>query len=295
MDIVHHAFIGGAGFIALAAQEQELAGLGFLAGSVFPDLDVVFIAAGKRFYLKRHQGPTHSLPAAPFYAVLLASIPTMQLGWNWTLYFGLLGGLGVHVLLDLFNTFGIQILWPLTPRRFCLDAVFFIDTVAWALTAGFFSLVLTGVASAGLAAIAYATLFAAYVLAKLALQRHTKKRVGADFAIPSALNPFGFFLFTRRDGQLRTAQFNALSGRTAEERVLPETGPEIAALTGHSGVFCDMQSILRGLHVTRADVGPAGTAMVAEDLVVRNFGGRFGRTELCFDPQGRLIHEMAHI
>jgi membrane-bound metal-dependent hydrolase YbcI (DUF457 family) len=295
MDIVHHAFIGGAGFIAFAAQEQELAGLGFLAGSVFPDLDVLFMAAGKRCYLKRHQGPTHSLPLAPFYAALLASIPAIQIGWNWTLYFGLLGGLGVHVILDLFNTFGIQILWPLTTRRFCLDAVFFIDTVAWSLTAGFFLLVLTGAAGAGLAAIAYATLFAAYVLAKLALQRRTKRRLGADFAIPSALNPFGFFLFTRRDGQLRTAKFNALTGRSAEERALPETAPEIAALTGHSQVFRDMQSILRGLHVTRAEVGPAGTTMVAEDLVVRNFGGKFGRTELCFDPQGRLIHEMAHI
>ena len=61
MDIVHHAFIGGAGFVALGAQQQELAGLGFLAGSVFPDLDVVLMAGGKRFYLKHHQGPTHSL------------------------------------------------------------------------------------------------------------------------------------------------------------------------------------------------------------------------------------------
>lgn len=295
MDIVHHTCIGGVGFLALAAQDQELAGLGFLVGSVFPDLDVALMAAGKSFYLKHHQGPTHALLVAPFYAAFLASIPALQLGWYWPVYFGLLAGLGVHVLLDLFNTFGIQILWPLTPRRFCLDAVFFVDTVAWGLTAGFFSLVLTGAVSAGLAVSAYAALFAAYLLAKLVLQRRTRKGLGADFAIPSALNPFGFFIFTRRDGQLRTAQFNALTGRMTQERVRPEMASEVAGLTGQSEVFRDLQSSLRGLYVTRIDGGTSGTTLVAEDLVVRNFGGRFGRTELRFDPQGRLIHEMAHI
>lgn len=295
MDIVHHTCIGGAGFLALAAQDQELAGLGFLVGSVFPDLDVALMAAGKRFYLKHHQGPTHALLAAPVHAGLLASIPALQLGWNWPLYYGLLAGISVHLLLDLFNTFGIQVLWPLTPRRFCLDAVFFIDTVAWGLTAGFFALALTGAVGAGLAASAYAALFAAYLLAKLVLQRRTRKGLGADFAIPSALSPLGFFLFTRRGGQLCTAQFNALTGRMTRERVRPEMASEIAGLTGQSELFRDMQSILRGLHVTHADLSPSGTILVAEDLVVRNFGGRFGRTELRFDQQGRLLHEMAHI
>jgi len=295
MDIIHHACIGGAGFIALAAQEQELAGFGFLAGSVFPDLDVLFMIAGKRFYLKRHQGPTHSLPMALFYAALLALIPALQLGWSWALYLGLLAGLGVHVLLDLCNTFGIQMLWPLTPRRFCLDAMFFIDTVSLGLTTVFFALVLTGTVSAGRAATAYAALFAAYVLAKLVLQRRTKKRLKIDFAIPSALNPFGFFLFTQRNGELHTAQFNALTGRMTQERMLPDTAPEIAGLTRQSSVYRDMQFILRGLQVTRTDAGPSGTTVVAEDLVVRNFGGRFGRTELRFDSQGRLIHEIANI
>lgn len=296
MDIVHHACIGCAGFVALAAQDQELAGFGFLAGSVFPDLDVLFMAAGKRFYLKHHQGLTHSLPMAVLYAALLASIPALQLGgWSWSLYLGMLSGLGVHILLDLCNTFGIQILWPLTPKRFCLDAVFFIDTVLWGLTVGFFALILTGTVSTGRAAMAYTVLFTSYIIAKLALQRGTKRRVGVDFAIPSALNPFGFFLFTGRGGQLRTARFNALTGRMAQERVLPDTAPEVAGLTGQSSVYRDMQSILRGLHVIRTDACPTGTIVVAEDLAVRNFGGRFGRTELRFDAQGRLIHEMANI
>ncbi len=295
MDIVHHTCIGTVGFCALAAQSQELAGLGFLFGSVFPDLDVALMAAGKRFYLKHHQGVTHSLPATPVYAALLALIPALQLGWNWPLFFGLLAGLGGHLLLDFFNTFGIRLFWPFTSRRYCLDAVFFIDTAAWTLTAGYFALVLPGAVSAGLAALVYAGLFAAYLLAKLVLQRRLRRNLNVDFAIPSALNPWGFFLCTRRGGQLTTARFNALTGRLEQERVVPEMAPEIAGLTGQSELFRDLQAILRGLHVTRTEVSRTGTTVVAEDLVVRNFGGRFGRTVLRFDPQGRLIDEMAHI
>lgn len=295
MDIVHHTFIGGVGFVALAAQGQELAGLGFLAGSVFPDLDVAFIAVGKRFYLKHHQGPTHSLPLAPLYAAALAGAPALQIGWDWALFLGLLAGLAVHVLLDLFNTFGIQLFWPLTQRRFCLDAVFFIDIVAWTLTAGFFAIVITKFVSPGIAAIGYAVLFVMYGLAKLRLQRRIRGRLGVDFAIPSAWNPFGFFLFTRREGRLETAVYNALTSRLSELRAIPDSSPEVIELARRSAVFRDMESILRGLNVTRVEKSKDGTTVIAQDLAVRNFGGKFGRTELRFDLGGRLCREMANI
>lgn len=295
MDIVHHALIGGVGFVALAAQQQELAGLGFLAGSVFPDLDVAFMAGGKRFYLRHHQGPTHSLPGALFYAALLAALPALQLGWDWALYAGLLAGLCIHVLLDLSNTFGIQILWPLSPRRFCFDAVFFIDTVAWGLTLGFFALTLSGAVPPGTAAIGYAALFVAYVVAKFILQRRTKRQLGVDFAVPTAFNPFGFLLFSKRNDKLKTATYNALTGNLSEEGELPEAAPEVSELARKSVVFRDMQAILRGLQITRAESSPEGTTVIAQDLAIRNFGGKFGRTELRFDTDGKLVHEMAHI
>ena len=295
MDIVHHAFIGGVGFMTLAAQGQELAGLGFLVGSVFPDLDVVFMAGGKRFYLKRHQGPTHSLPLAPLYAAVLAVVPALHLGWDWVVFLGLLAGLCVHLLLDLFNTFGIQLLWPLTARRMCLDAVFFIDGLAWGLTLGFFALVIAEAISVGVAAIAYTAGLAAYMLTKLILQRHAKQRLGVDFVIPSAINPFGFFVFSRQGTRPETARYNALTRRVSAVRPLPEVSPEVLELAQQSRVFRDMRSILRGLHITHVDESSAGTVIIAQDLAVRNFGGRFGRTELRFDRNGRLVHEMAHI
>lgn len=295
MDIVHHAFIGGVGRVALSSQQQELAGLGFLAGSVVPDLDVAFMAGGKRFYLKRHQGPTHSLPLAPLYAAILASILALEVGWQWAFFLGVLAGLVVHVTLDWFNTFGIQLLWPFSRRRFCLDAVFFIDSVAWTLTALYFAATTLGNVPAGPAAVVYASLFAAYCVAKRFLQRRVRRRLGADVAIPSAWNPFAFFIFARRDGVYETALYDALADRTSDVRRVPATAADIEALAQASPVYRDMRAVLRALNITEVERTPEGTRLVARDLAVRNFGGRFGRTELRFDAQGRLSHEVADI
>ena len=71
MDLVHHALIGGIGFISSMEQSSELVGMAFVAGSIFPDLDVVFMLFGKRFYLKQHQSITHSLFLSPLFAMLI--------------------------------------------------------------------------------------------------------------------------------------------------------------------------------------------------------------------------------
>ena len=71
MDIVHHSLIGGSGFLIASAVDQPLAGTAFVMGSVFPDLDVVFIILGKRFYLRNHQAITHLLFLAPVYSLVI--------------------------------------------------------------------------------------------------------------------------------------------------------------------------------------------------------------------------------
>lgn len=122
MGIAHHALIGGAGFVALAAQDHELAGMAFVAGSVFPDLDVAFMAMGKRFYLRNHQGPTHSFVMAPLYALLVSSPVIVFLGFDWPTHVAALLGLWLHVLLDFTNTFGITLWWPVWRGRRSLDS-----------------------------------------------------------------------------------------------------------------------------------------------------------------------------
>jgi inner membrane protein len=129
-------------------------------GGLLPDLDLVSSAGGPWTSLVHHRGMTHSLLFAPVVAWPLAllshrwthkrvSTPfkgdlrpngaradapahplprAAQAGvnvhaqlWFWALV--------THPLLDLFTTYGTQLLWPLTDRRFSVDGVSIIDPV----------------------------------------------------------------------------------------------------------------------------------------------------------------------
>lgn len=295
MDIAFHTVTGVIGFAALVAQDQELAAVGFVAGSVLPDLDVLLMAGGKRFYLRHHQGLTHTLVSAPVAAALLTALAAPLLDWQWSLFLGILLGLGCHLLLDVCNTLGVQWLWPFTKHRLRLDAVFFVDAVAWGIALACFGLIYLKAAPAGAVALAYAVALGGYLMAKLVLQRRARSRTGADIAIPSALNPFGFLLFRRRDGRLWTALYDAWRGRPTREHEQPEAPPAMQAMAERSRVFRELRAILRAPQITRVEASDTGTRLLIEDLAVRNFGGRFGRMELEFDAEGRLAHEMAHI
>ncbi len=295
MDIVHHALIGGTGMLAAAAHDQPLVGAAFVAGSVFPDLDVLFMAFGKRFYLRNHQGVTHSLLLSPLIALLL-SLPLWQLPgdkpelWIWLAAWA---GIGLHILLDLFNTFRIGLLSPFSNRRFSLDAVFFIDSAALLFTALFY--LLHQLLDLTIAEILYPLAFAAYFLFKLWLHNRIMQRLKPLFAIPSSLNPMEFYILEESEEGLTSHLYNALTHVTRAKRTYAAVEERFHRLAARSQVFNDMLHIARALHIIEATEDQNGTTIIAADLAVRNFGGRFARTELRFDPQGRLVHEMANI
>ncbi len=294
MDIVHHTFIGGTGFLALAANEQELAGMAFVAGSVFPDLDVVFMAFGKRAYLKNHQGPTHSFLLAPVFAYLFIAAPLcLALGFDWSVYFAALLGLWLHSLLDLTNTFGITVFWPVTARRFCFDSVFFIDTVAWSLTAGCYvgEVIIKWPYSIS----CYALLFSSYIVFKFFLHAHVMRKLGCRFAIPSALHPFHFFVLEESDSGVRTYIYHALSGSVSRDASYPPVEQRYLELANKSAVYQDMLLLTKYFYITDIDTGADSLVLTLHDLGIRNFGGKFGKTILTFDGAGNLVDEMAHI
>jgi membrane-bound metal-dependent hydrolase YbcI (DUF457 family) len=295
MDIVHHALIGGAVCLTATAHGHELAGIAFLAASVFPDLDVFFMLLGKRFYLTHHQSVTHSLILAPLYGLLIAAVLAALLGWETLgpLFLGAWAGLAVHILLDWSNTFRISLLLPLRSNRYSLDAVFFVDSVAWTLTALFYLFyLLDGPQSYWFL---YPLLFAGYFGLKWRLHHHIVKRLKPIHAIPSSLNPFEFFIL-EEDGQAFTGYlYNALTRAKRRKRTYPAAPAKSRQLASQSQVFNDMRHILRALHITDVAVDDNGTTITAEDIAVRNFGGRFGRTVVRFDKEDRLVDESANI
>ena len=293
MDIAHHLAIGGIGAAALASHDHEVAGLAFLMASVLPDLDVAFMAAGKRAYLKNHQGPTHSLLLSPLFAGLI-SIPLARfVAGDDPVFLAALAGLWIHIALDLSNTFGIALLWPLSRKRFCLDAVFFVDLTLWIMTlaAAAASYLLDSPWTPWI----YAASFTSYVVFKNFLQSHVHRKLACDLAIPSSWHPFHFFILEKRDRESRAYLFNAANGRSSHERLFKKVSEDIEARASESPLYRDMQAFTRHFGITDVDETDEVLTIRARDLGIRNFGGKFARTTLTFDRTGKLVHEVADI
>ncbi len=296
MDIIHHSLIGGAGAVILSSAGYEVAGAAFIAGSIFPDLDVIFMAIGKRFYLRNHQGITHSLFLAPIYAVMLICLPLLwllNLSWQWPVFLAALGGLFIHIILDLSNTFRIQIFSPFIKSRYSLDAVFFIDSVALFATAMFYLLHVNYDVKINMAW--YPSVFVCYVLAKWMLHHRVQQKLHCDFAIPSALNPFEFYIFNVTNEKLEGYIFNSLTNKKRNKVEYSHVPHEYLELVKQSQVFKDMAAISRAFYITEINRSEDSLELVAQDLAVRNFGGRFAKTKITFDKQGKILHEEANI
>jgi membrane-bound metal-dependent hydrolase YbcI (DUF457 family) len=295
MDIVHHTLIGGSGYLIASAFDQHLAGAAFLMGSVFPDLDVFFMIFGKRFYLRNHQGITHSLLLAPFYALLIC-LPLLYLpgvSWDWLLFGLALSGLVLHVSLDWFNTFKIALLSPFVSNRYSMDAVFFVDGIALLLTGLFYGFY--GYFGIDFVAYVYPMLFLGYFLFKLWLHDKVVGQLKPLFVIPSSLNPFEFYILVRDDGGLSGYVYNALGKTKKDELSYPSISKKYTKLAEQSQVFRDMQHITRAFYITKVVETDDGIVIYAGDLAVRNYGGKFAKTILKFDRHDRLVSEMANI
>ncbi|MEE9523540.1 MAG: metal-dependent hydrolase [Thermodesulfovibrionales bacterium] len=295
MDIVHHALIGGVGYTVLASTNHELAGVAFLAGSVLPDADVAFMAFGKRFYLKNHQGPTHSLLLSPLYA-LLAIVPLFFLtGFEWLPFLAVLAGFFIHYALDLTNTFGISLFWPIDPKRISFDAVFFIDFLTWTITVCFFIATYIFRLNIMNTFYVYLLIVIAYLLIKFFLHKKVVNDLHCSYAIPSSINPVEYFILDDSGDPIKTYLYNVVTGKKKSEQTYDRPDMKYIDMANRSMTFNDMKIITKALHITNVSDDDNGTTIISQDLAVRNFGGKFGKTTLRFDREGKLIHEMANI
>lgn len=293
MDILHHSLIGAIGYGFCASQDQELAGLAFVAGSVFPDLDALLVVFGRKTYLKYHQGPTHSLLLAPIFALVPPLLCIPLVGFDILIWLAGWMGLLIHNLLDWLNTFRIALFWPISKQRYSQDAVFFIDTFSWCLTGMGFLCVIYN--AAPIAYFFYGTVFMAYLFFRVVLQRMVKSRLNVAFVIPSSLNPFLFYILEQVQGGVKTYAYHAISKKNSNVRFFEEPPVAIRDLTQKSSVFIEIEKVVRFLFVTSFESKEGRTQIVARDLAIRNFGGKFGETRLLFNEKEELIDEKANI
>jgi hypothetical protein len=94
---------------------------------------------------------------------------------------------------------------------------------------------------------------------------------------------------------VRIYTVNVRSGEVRNKRRYKAVPERYETLAERSPVSCDMRRLTRYLYITDIEDRDDEITIVAHDLGVRNFGGKFGRTTLRFDKEGNLTHEMANI
>ena len=109
-----------------------------LASNV-PDLDFFWALSqgGGAHTLLSRRMLTHSVVGGPDLALALAALlkPFLR-GQSWKSLWGLcLLGIAGHIFLDLWNSFGVLVLYPLSRTRFALHWVFIVDPMVWAVLA----------------------------------------------------------------------------------------------------------------------------------------------------------------
>lgn len=141
MDPLTHAVIGLS--IAKATGNDmsafDVATFSIVAGSVFPDIDILLQKWGDYAYLKNHRGVTHSVVGLMLSSFLIAPI----IGWIFKdgsimniLLYVFLGGLS-HVFFDLFNPYGANIMWPINKKKFSFKLLTVFDPLFFILLAGY--------------------------------------------------------------------------------------------------------------------------------------------------------------
>jgi len=146
MDSITQSLLGAV--VAQAGFRRTLGGRAVVAGAVLgavPDLDVVAGLFGPYANWLHHRGVTHSIFFGPVAAPLFGwglwcffrwrarrrgepetrSSPEQLRAWIWLSIFALF----THPLIDLFTSYGTQLLAPFSRHRFAIDALPIIDPI----------------------------------------------------------------------------------------------------------------------------------------------------------------------
>lgn len=237
MDNITHTLIGVA--MANAGLRRRFGPgttLTLALASNAPDIDVFVAPLGEMAFLWRRT-LTHSVFGLPLLCAVLALALAWlyrrrgwQASWRDQFLLCLLAG-AIHMFADLWNSYGVVLLWPLSSARFELGWVFIIDIVVWAcvilpLLIGVASrrgVVLRRASQAGLAALAVyvglcagGRLLANTMLNEQVLSRHPSAEF--SYVFPEPFGPQRFRGVVRENNEYTLYLIQLPSGRLEERR-----------------------------------------------------------------------------
>lgn len=265
-----------------------------------PDIDIVTGLWGSAAYLEHHRGITHALPATPLLAAGLALIlskwprsqrplvPTFFVAWL---------GLVIHIVEDLWTSYGTRALLPFNTHWYSWDWIFIVDpTLLLLLACACFGARVLKRPSANrwamVGVLAYITLRAgAHSLA----QEQARDLVGPQFTLvrtfpdPLALNRWRFL--ASNPAAFASGSVPAVGttrSKLSFERTQPDAVVTRAAQdSGLARVFLDFSAF------PRLEVRPEGDlkVIVWRDLrfADRRADGFF--CEVKVDPSGKVVSE----
>lgn len=137
MDSLSHISMGtGISILAISsgAIDSEYSAIAYgaiITASVIPDIDVVTKLGGNKAYINNHRGFTHSLIMLVVLSLILNFISNIYLPDN--LNNILLGwiflSVSFHLITDIFNNYGIKLLWPMQDKWLSVGATYTIDYI----------------------------------------------------------------------------------------------------------------------------------------------------------------------
>jgi inner membrane protein len=132
MDPVTHLTSGALGRGALQSYQKDRHMVLFcIIAALLPDIDNIIGLLGPELYLIHHRGATHSLAGGIILALVLV-LTFRLLIKSFNIKKGFVTALSLiflHIFLDLVTSYGTQVFYPFTNRRYSIESVFIVDPV----------------------------------------------------------------------------------------------------------------------------------------------------------------------
>jgi len=219
MDPVTHALIG------LAVGSKAGSGLALnngmmmasALGAVAPDVDIAARIWGDYAYLRQHRKMSHSLPGLAVLALAVGAVLAPfypQPGFNALAFWAFCGALS-HSLLDMFNSYGVNLLWPLNKGKWSFNLLLIFDPVFFGL-----GLLLAAAGKQARLNLLAIGLMGGYLMLRLAMRIWAQRLVGTGLArrhpqariyiLPSMRHFFVWNFILRLPGQNLVGTVNIL-------------------------------------------------------------------------------------
>jgi inner membrane protein len=299
MDNLTHSLAGWAIARAGLGRVSPGATAALVLASNVPDLDIVAGLAGTASYLAHHRDLTHSVVGVVPQALLLAAALTRFVkGARFGPLFGCaLLGLSLHVVMDLWTSYGTRALTPLMHDWFAWDLVFIVDPwILLALGGGIFlSRRLDAARSARLALLACALYVGARGVAHDAAVRATIAAIDEPVyrvaALPEPVDPLRWRVLADAGSAYHVGALRLGDGPPVlERRARAVESPLVARVRESSAVAAIFLDFSRWPWLEVEPI-PGGQAVVWSDLRF-DFPERRGFvTRVEVDAEGRILSE----